>query len=41
MTGSQHRDEKVTGEAEVLAILRPLARRAVGMSGADIERLVR
>ena len=41
MISSQHRDEKATGEADVPAILRPLARRAVGMSGADIERLVR
>ncbi len=41
MTRSQHRDERPTSEEGVLDILRPLARRAVGMSGADIERLVR
>ena len=41
MTGSQHRDERTSIEPDVLAVLRPLARRAVGMTGADIERLVR
>lgn len=41
MTGTQHRDERKPIEPDVLAVLRPLARRALGMSGADIERLVR
>lgn len=41
MTGTRHRDDRTPIEPDVLAVLRPLARRAVGMSGADIERLVR